>query len=105
MVPGALFKNKYMMGLKRITIEDLRKCYVVVYTQEEVDQLSKLGVNAIITYINGGMCIMGKAVSFANDTVPNFLQHLNSPFSEQKDGNVKLVFTGTDLKKKLADEF
>lgn len=46
-----------MNGLKRITIEELRECYVVVYTQEEADQLHKLGVDAIITYRNGGICI------------------------------------------------
>lgn len=46
-----------MKDLKRITIEELRECCVVVYTQEEVDQLRKLGVDAIITYRNGGICI------------------------------------------------
>lgn len=30
-----------MNDLKRITIEELRECYVVVYTQEEVDLLRK----------------------------------------------------------------
>ena len=34
-----------MNDLKRITIEELRECYVVVYTQEEVDLLRKLGVD------------------------------------------------------------
>lgn len=68
-----------MKDLKRITIEELRECCVVVYTQEEVDQLHKLRVDAIITYRNGGICI-GPVRDNYNVTLdtPCSLTHLRS---------------------------
>ena len=68
-----------MNDLKRITIEELRECYVVVYTQEEVDLLRKLGVDSIITYRNGGMCI-GPMLNNDNATLgtPCSLTYLRS---------------------------
>lgn len=67
-----------MNDLKRITIEELRECYVVVYTQEEVDLLRKLGVDSIITYRNGGMCI-GPMLNNDNATLGNhtIFRHAN----------------------------
>ncbi|EKU90319.1 hypothetical protein [Bacteroides oleiciplenus] len=90
-----------MIGLKRMTIEELRKCYIVVYTQEEVDQFSKLGVNAIITYINGAIDI-GKKVD--NSVIEaTLLTTLKSVLSVQQTGNVKLRYTVAELKMYLAD--
>lgn len=66
-----------MKDLKRITIEELRECCVVVYAQEEVDQLHKLGVDAIITYRNGGICI-GPVRDNATLDTPCSLTYLRS---------------------------
>lgn len=58
-----------MKDLKRITIEELRECCVAVYTQEEVELLEKLGVPAIITYVNGGIGIGPTVNSIDNASV------------------------------------
>lgn len=72
-----------MNGLKRITIEELRECYVVVYTQEEVELLRKLGVHAIITYVNGGICI-GSMVNSQNNAIISSLSKLRGLIEMQE---------------------
>lgn len=72
-----------MNDLKRITIEELRECYVVVYTQEEVDQLHKLGVPAIITYVNGGIGI-GPMVNSKDNAIISPLSKLRGLIEMRK---------------------
>lgn len=83
-----------MKGLKRITIEELRESYVVVYTQEEVELLEKLGVLAIITYVNGGICI-GPMANSVDDVIISPLSYPRE-LIETQEGFVQLL-----LNKKL----
>lgn len=72
-----------MNKLRKITIEELREIEVVVYTQEEVDLFNKLGVFAIITYVNGGICI-NSGVQPADDTIVAPLTKLRSLISSSE---------------------
>lgn len=49
-----------MKNVRIITIEELQESVVVVYTQEEVELLQKIGVMAVVTYVNGGIMISPK---------------------------------------------
>lgn len=72
-----------MNGLRRITIEELRESFVVVYTQEEVELLEKLRVPAIITYVNGGIGI-GPTVNSKENAIISPLSKLRGLIEMQK---------------------
>ena len=78
-----------MNGLKRITIEELREYFVVVYTQEEVELLEKLGVLAITTYVNGGICI-GPMANSVDDVIISPLSYPRE-LIEAQEGFVQLL--------------